>query len=350
MVVYIALYAILCVFGFVEMQSVSNGKNKTVKVVYSFAFIIVLAVGVFREINVGNDANSYYDSYWSVVKNRSFGKVFLDFIHDDFGFYLITKVIQCFTTDYWVYRAILYVVTFTLYFITLKNNSRYICLSLLIFLSSSMLNLMFGILRQALAGAICFFAYNFLKKNRNFIFIILVLLATTIHKTAIISLFLICFKICDCKKINKLQLSILMLLCGVIMIVVFPVIVRLYGGGRYSNDLGFNGGIFLFAAILIEIFVIDTATPDKVWENKEVVFEYNVSCMTMLVQVSALFWALITRTRSYYSVYFAILIPNILKEIDQKNRMMWFVVLVVGFGVMFFKQIGDANLYIFHHF
>ena len=364
--IYLFLIAVLAVCGYIE---ISGKYERAAKYTEWISFALFLFVGVFRETTVGNDALSYDTDYFSVANRWKWGSLLTDFSKDN-GFMLLTKIIRVYTDDYWGYRAILFTLTLTLYFCAIRENSNYVSVSLFIFAGLSNLGLMLGILRQALAGAICFFSYGFLKREKEIPYALLVLLAATMHKTA-----LICLLYLPLRWFVKKRFSPLIFVFGIWMSLlvgysILPVAVKLYANGGYVNSMITDGGEKLFLAINVLIGSVMFFASDTVWHkgkfgnlltpakadekyfyDTEHAFQFNVASSSVFVQTIAMvFWGLLTRMRTYLSIYWVLLLPEAIEKLPQKRKILFFIGLILAFGVMIYFSLNDVDYFVLHKF
>lgn len=356
MILYIVLLVMLMCGGFLEVyrkvtteNSIVSVRNKLRIQYYAIPLVIILFLGVFREISVGYDSVSYYNSYWLQSDRYSWSDLLTNFSIDN-GFYIILKLIAIFTDDYWTVRTILFLLTIIPYISFIKSESPYPTVSLLIFVGLSMLTLIFGILRQALAGAICVLAYQQIKKKSWVKCLVLILIATTIHKTAIMCALMIFIYFTRIKKVSGFRLIVLSALSYSVFAVAIPIISVLYNNGNYVGNHGSNGGygrlLFMIVvyAIIICMFRLITEKDDDLG------FLFDLSSGALIIQCGALQWALLTRTTVFFSIYWCILIPKLLYKLTQRQRVILFSILAVIFGFMFIYTIDDVNLFVMHQF
>lgn len=367
MVPYIILFVCLLFFCFFEVcrftntDGQENTKNKYKNAYAIIPFLIIFFLGVFREISVGKDSGSYVTFYWNLLDMYSWNELFTNFSIDN-GFYIILKVLALFTDDWWLVRSILFGLTFSLYYAIMAKESNYPCVSLLIFVGLGNIGLMFGVLRQSLAGGICFFAYKYLKKNEWLKFVVLVLIASLIHRSSLISFFVFMVSYFKPKKFTYYKLFVLSGIVTVLFYFVIPIITSRYNNQIYENtdmqDGGYGMLLFLIALFAILGYLINyikrneeiTEQKHKLEDEDKMVCLYNISCGALFVQIGALQWGLLTRITVYFSIYCCLLFPELLSKVTQKNRIQLYLVLVVLFGFMFFYQLGEDEVFIMHSF
>lgn len=353
MTLYYILFFTLMLFGFLEVicPIVDNNEIRFRQKRFSnikyviLPFFLILFMGVFRETTVGYDHDSYYYSYWLQRNRYSWSELFCDYSIDN-GFYLILKIIGLFTDDYWVARAALFSLTFLLFFFVIKKESPYPTVSLLIFVGIGMIGLMFGILRQTLAVAICFVASDQFRKKNWGIGVLLIIVAITIHKTAFWGVFILLAYALKIRKLSGRGLVVLSIVVYVAFHLTMPFLL-----GEYANTVLQNGGynmLLFMTIVLVMLFHLMTMTDSN--QVFELAMLFNLSCGSLMVQLGAIQWSLLTRTASYFSVYWCLLFPRLICKLSLSRRLMYYFVLVVLFGVMFFFQLDAENFFVMHSF
>jgi hypothetical protein len=157
--------------------------NKAKNIAYVvIVFLYLWALSSFR-YEVGNDYYSYINIFYRA--NRiTWAECFDDKI--EFGYMLISKVITLFTVDYKIMHCVMAFLCLapTAYIIAKYSKNPwlschvYMCLT---FYYSSL-----NFIRQTLAATIIFLGYRFFKERKTIPFIIIILIASTIHSSALI--------------------------------------------------------------------------------------------------------------------------------------------------------------------
>lgn len=355
---YVVLFAILVFYGIYEISRkpimavpkgmVNNYRSKNFYLI--IPVIVILIMGIFRETTVGYDSETYYKYYWICIDDFSWPYLFTHFSIDN-GFYIVLKLIAIFTRDWWLARAILFVITFLLYYYFITEYSPYPIMSLIIVLGLALLGLMFSILRQALAGAITLFAYKYVHRNKGINSIIFILLAATIHKSALVCLYIILLYKLKLKKFFGFKLLLYSVIVGIIFTIVVPIIIKLYADSRYEGIAAHNGGygmLLFMITVTILILLLFEITNKK--QDLEMGFIFNISCGAIFLQIGALIWELLNRITIYFSFYWCLLIPMLIYKLPKNWRIAYYIIVVVLFGFMFFYQISEVDKFILHQF
>jgi len=166
----------------------------------SLLFLAVI-ISAFRN-NLSGDFKYYVD--WYSNKSRDY-----DF---EFGFLWIMNLFRGLNCSHHVLFFFFSFATIMLIFLGIKKYTTYNTIAFLFFLLIPALYLnSWSIIRQSFAIALAFYAFQFLISKKYIIYFLLMLIAISIHNTAVVPLlaFLFVFKFAD--KINTLHLLVLLL-------------------------------------------------------------------------------------------------------------------------------------------
>jgi transmembrane protein EpsG len=166
-------------------------RKKYIKVI---CFILILQSGL-RNVAVGTDTYAYYLSF-EQIKNTNWDAIFQNFIvvyqlgeGKDAGYPLIQKIAQIFTTEYQVFLFIIAILFFTALGNFIYKNTISLSDAIMAFIIYSVLFYSFFSItghRQTIATAATLFAFELIKKRKLIYFLIVILIAATIHKTCLI--------------------------------------------------------------------------------------------------------------------------------------------------------------------
>ncbi len=211
------------------------------------------------------------------------------------------------------------------------KNSQNVFLSVILFLCLGLFSFSMNGMRQALAMAICLWAYEFAKRDKFWRFLLIVLVAMFFHKTAIVFfvVYFVKFFKFDAKSI------ILFLVILAIFVALIPVIVKYldevydknYSEGE-SRDSGGIAQIGIYVVVLVLAIIFNNALRKK--EGKNYLYLTILAFFFFLLRFIG---SLMFERISYYFSYFLILlIPTIVEYSDEKDKsilMMIFVILPI---------------------
>ena len=286
-------------------------------------------MNIFENINKYNFSNIEYGYY---ILNRA-----VYFISDNYQFFLF------------IITAIIY---FNLYFF-LKNYSKHIRISLLLFILLGFFDNSLNLIRQLLGISIILYSYKYIL-SRNFIkFISIIILASFFHRTSLIFIFAyFLHKIPYKKNIWKYYI-----LCIVIIYFVSSFIfdfiksTGLYSSYFSSSDFGIQDSIKL-APLLNFVQYFSIILSSLLCLNRNDKKSYYLIILLMFGSFFTLMsfrFTQIDRLSFYYSIFTILLIPNI--YINHKNKftfyylIFWISILIVRYCLVSFLRPEWSGVY-----
>lgn len=178
-------------------QQKLNGRDDSLvrKRYIAFCCVILILQSGLRNVAIGADTYAYQLAF-EVVKEKSWQEVFDNFYQvyvlgegKDAGYGLFVKLFQVFSDNYRAYLFVVAAIFFIsfgrfVYFNTTNLRGVFIVMCVYQVLFYSFFSIT-GI-RQTLATAVIFFAYEFIVKRRLFSFLLLCFAAALIHKSALL--------------------------------------------------------------------------------------------------------------------------------------------------------------------
>lgn len=362
MTIYILFYIVVLLLCMIETnyKYIKIGVRLDTKKVSIFIIaVFLLAIGLLCAEELGGDSLNYKYSYWTPISKLSISDALS--YDRDWGFSLFIWIVSKFTSKFIVFRKILYIIaSFSLIF-WVRKYSKNVALSFLFFLSFNYLGLLLCLYRMALAVAIAIWGYEFAVKRKFIPYIILTLLASTFHKTAIVLLIFypMIYKKVKCDRIIKNGIWILF---AAIMMFLAPYIATIYTRNDYSKDLGTGGYALLLLLIVMYIYIhiyirnlnIETPINIKKVEKKNNQYRnsletktelvlgdvYELSKSAIYIQIIALGVSIATRML-FFSVPF---LPIIISEIfqlqnDKRERNSLLFGIMIILTILFIRNI-----------
>lgn len=357
MLLYISLlvtFGVASIFEFLQSEKILKIVTSRRILFFGTAaiipFLFFVALGVFRETSVGADAKTYFFNYWLRIDDISWTKIFTDFSKDN-GFYFLLKVISVVTDDWWVARAILFILSFSIYYAVIGTETPYPSVSMIIFLGIGFLGMLFGILRQVLAGAITLLAYKQSLYGAKARGILLLLLAVTFHKTSILFILAIILLKFNKNKFSMMQIIVMLGVSYVFFAAIIPFIINTYANSRYELVATSNGGfvrlLFFVMIVCVSYHLFDQTDAN---DDEECCFLFNISCCTLFIQMGALQWSLLTRVTNFFSVFWCLLLPKLIEKLPSEKRLLYYLIIFILFGVMYLSLLPDIGEYVIHKF
>lgn len=322
------------------------------KIFVFFATTQWILLSGLRHLSIGADTASYLYIY-NGIDAKSWDEIYTIFFNTfnfeqsqvDGGYYLFVKITQIFTNDYQNFLMIVAVI-FTVplgYFI--YNNSSNVFISYLLY--SVMFYSFFSItgIRQAIATAlVVLIGYEFIKKRQLFRFVLIMIIAFTFHKSALIFSPFYFIKRLKLNKNMMILTAILFFVSFYFRVPLTLMVAQLSGYDSYGIYEG--AGTFNFTLLLVTVFGV------SIWKMKTIISRnkhandyYLALCIALLL--TPLTWVNPSAMRSvqYFSIFLMLLIPDIIKAFDSKEQTIGYFLVI---SVLLFMFIRSNPQYYFY--
>ena len=315
--------------------------------------LITLIMGLRGRKSGSLDTNMYCKFFSDVARNnnlRSYlakqieGEIFL---FSEVGFSLFMWLLSRITVEpqALIFTTSAFIVYSTMRFI--YKNSDDVFLAVILFLCLGLFTFNMNGMRQAMAMSICLWAYEFAKNKKPVKFLLLVLVATLFHKTAIV--FLLVYFIKYLKFNTKSMLFLITLF--IIIAVLNPVIVKyfddIYDKSYSESESRTGGGIIQLAIYLGTVLLAIVA-------RKSLSDDAGKDCFYLLLLALYFFILRYIGTQiferiSYYFAYFLILmLPKTIKHAERKEKpVLMFLSIFLSIGLFIYRVNGNfSNFYL----
>jgi transmembrane protein EpsG len=259
----------------------------------------------------------------------------------DFGFNILQILLQKLSDDPQILIFVTALVTNTLILLILFKYSRRIELSLFVYIASGMYLVSMNGIRQALAASIVFTATRFII-NGNFLnFFIVILLASTIHQTAII--FVPIYFIVRQKAWTKI--TMILLGSGVIIALGFNEFSKLLFSAiedtKYGQYSTFNEGGASFIRVVVGMVPLVIAYMGReklkqLWSNSDYIVNLSVLSLLFLI-VSTQNW-IFARFNVYFGLYNLILISWLSSLFSKNAQRLTYLLILISFLIFFYYE------------
>ncbi len=326
-------------------------KNKFSLILF---WIMLTALLMLRHPSVGTDTESYI-VYFESICTSDWSDIIRYNYSTEIGFAILVKLISYISTQpQFIIAAIALIISamiFPTYYRLLEDTS----LTIVLFCIMSTFVMMFSGLRQMMAIAIGFIAYEFTRKNKLLPFIIAVAVAITFHSSAFMLIFM--YPLYHAK-ITKKWLYFIVPLTVVIFIfnrqifsVLSLILERYTRFSASSSSTGAYAMIALFAMFAVFSFLV----PDEDLIDEETIGLRNFLLLSLFIQLFAPLHTLAMRMNYYYIIFIPLLLPKIIKAKSVRWKQVAIAgrhVMVVFFLLYFFVSAsGEGVLDVFpYHF
>lgn len=343
MIYYLIINLLIIVVGLfvperINIRSSSTHPVKEIPLKCILLFGVLFVFLGFRG-NFTTDYDNYSAYFVRIYENISFRDIFSHSFEMEFGFILISKLIGCFTHSILVYHAILSFGLLLLFFRIYKKHSALLWLSLLLFVNLGDYFGAMNLFRQVLAAAIIFSGFEFIVQKKYLSFLWLVIIAMTIHTTALVML--ICYFILTSKRTAFWNIGFG--IAGIFVWIFLPSIVNLIGSifSKYADyHYGMGQGsvnavvailvIYIFAEISINFFLTDYQRNEPL---NLVLLNGTFLCLMFLILGVRIY--MLTRIAYFFRPFVCLLVPNILSYYSDKRIRNVFIVVIAVFCILY---------------
>lgn len=336
MLPYFLLFGVPIVYyGVASMTNNYNRqkRNQTAIILFFVGWFLLLSL---RHFTVGCDIQGYLVRFQQVVKTP-WGKL-RDLSEKEIGYQILCKLISYITTDNQVFLMLIAVLTLCPigYLYARESNNALLVISIFV---TYLFSMYFSGLRQILAMGFAVPAYYLTKSKKPFWFILVVLLASSIHQSAIIMLLV--YPIYHFK-MTPVKLFFVVGLIAFVFIFsrqIFSFLLNIIGGDyeeRYNEltETGAYSILLLFAIFAVYAFMV----PRKGGVDKDTMGLRNILLLSVVLQCFALVNPIAMRMNYYFIIFTPILISKIATLYREKDKglITFSVYLMTGFFLFSF--------------
>lgn len=310
---------------------ISSYLDRKINKAYYLIFLSVLILFAGLRYNVGVDYQSYKDFFNLVLSGNN--------IYMEDSFVLLVKLIDLIDGEeqllYFIYAflTVFFTSKFIEYFSLNKVFSLYIYLTFAVFYLAS-----FNGIRQSLAVAIFMYSIKFIVERNLFKYILLIMIATFVHKTAVLMfpLFFILNKQLNIVKFVSIFLGYYFMLQFFEQLILFIGISQAYLNNFDSvTDEGINPFVYLLVVMFLFLYKLDF---------KYKILGLNLTFFAILLGITPLLTTIpsnyIVRMTSYFTFGILFILPNLMIVFKNKNlKSIYFTIVIVLGGLYMFRNI-----------
>ena len=313
MIVYYVAYGMLFLLYCEKKIKNNSNTKKTLSIVFFVIFTLLLG---FRHPSMGVDlgygtSEGYLQSFkqisrmsWKTVLNLE------SFLNYERGYIIFNKILGILSDNVQILLFAIALISFALISRTLYklSDNRNIFMAIIIYTALPCFLIQFSGLRQAIAIAICAIAMQFIESRKFIPFILLVLVASLFHTTALCFFPAYFAYVIPVNRKWRFGTFAILALIFVLRVPLFQVLVRLIGR---SNSPDYNGAITLFLVFtLVYLFCSMFETEDKRMNGY-----MNLFYLACVCQAFSGVYSSAMRMGYYYMISLSILLPMAIDNI-----------------------------------
>jgi len=317
-----------------------------------FSFILIYLICILRDPSVGRDIPGYKYIYEETAKIS--WKDF-DYVYFEHGYVFLMKICNKLGISFQGFFAVAYAIILYPIYLFIKKYSTDKLFSALIYICYILFEFNLTGLRQAIAISIVLLAFIALLESRKFpkiLYVLLVLIAASFHKSAYIALVFL-----PVVWIKSISFYTITMAFGTVFSLfsrryLFSYIKELFGKESFSVNAGLHIGgniLFMLAVCILGLYfnnirycVSENDLIKKIESTDS--DRFMLKCF-MFGIVLAVFFGEETSARSFmfFSQSMMILIPNLSLKFDKKSVFAVKIVFIVFFIIFFYFNTLKAN-------
>lgn len=318
-----------------------------------FSAIPIWLVQALRSSTCGTDLDRGEGTYKWIFENLSSHSILSIFSYHtnmEKGYLIFNKIVYFFVDSFQVYIALVSaIIIFFLSYIIYKY-SKDIVLSYIIYVSFGLYIFSFSGLRQALAIGLIYISFHFLFTEKTKKFLLVTLLASFFHFSAILFLFLYPLKKLRISQLFGFLLALFSLLLIPFLKIILSYLISLTRYSHYTETFTETPAIsmyFFYLILFLFSFLIKV--------NTKLVNLYRLILIigVYFQSLGVLSTGALTRIAYYYLAFSCLLIPEITSRIYDKNIRKIIVSIFILFSIFFFwytNKNGYLNVIPYHFF
>ncbi len=337
-IVYYGTILLASTFAWLSQKFARDKENsfKLNKFFWILSITILIITMGFRACNVGVDDGAYKNIFNDVVNYGPIEKFLQTTIEP--GYLILNYIISFFTKDFQVVLFITSCIPIVLYYKAIEYERKNVNFFLTVFLFGTLLYLyFFGIIRLFIAASIVTYALRYVFEKKSLKYILFILLATSIHYSAIFMLFLLYFSTEKEEKPRKMKNIILLITIAMPVIIImvsqfiFPSM-----GDRYTNYTKINQlslSINQFDKIPITIMALILYDYLKKI-NKNTKIYIVLSALTTVISIYSTVIS-IGRIQWYLNFANCILLPLVVRAINKNTLYKYWNILLIPIIIIY---------------
>ena len=369
MIIYFVLAGFIPLYGFLTHANRNNFRKK------QFVFVvfgIMTLISALRASTIGIDLDLHYAKNYELISSVNWSDIpiFATLKQYELGYCYFTKLLTYISTDVQFYIIFTSVVIYGVHGYFFYKKSEDVILSSSLFMFFCLFYMYMNIVRQAIAVSILLLAYLIFseskKKVHNYVvFVLLVILASGFHSSAILCLVYLLF---DKLKFTKIHMFLGIVVTALIYVgysSVYKFVLSILGGNdKYSSYLDsekYGVGymnlqsiyyvIITLGAFLLGYYILvwKDKTSHKLFAKQEYKVKSNESFMLYMSFIAfacrlLIFkMSIITRFTFYFIPFVLILYPYAISKFKRRSNRIILNLTVYGVCLIYFVWVTLSN-------
>lgn len=333
----LALFGALYPLTKVKIKNVSSKAIDGKKIYMIVVGALLIIVAGLRSAEVGADTAMYKQIFDWAAAGSSFLQEYISWHGGGteplfYGLtYYLSKVV-----GFNIYITIVAIISIAPIMYVIYKYSRNVYLSLLLYIGFGYFAFAMNGIRQAMAIGICMLAFDAAIEKKLKKFILLVLIAVLFHKTAL--LFILVYWLADIKKSKNFRYIVVISLIAVFALRTYIFqFLNIFARQSFEVASTDQGGYRMFLVMLFTM-VVGWYYYYRFMKNGDVKLNENSNSLSwlllLMLTVATLMWPIanlnaeLNRMYYYYHIFIFLHIPNLVKSLNRKERMVLVAIFV----------------------
>ena len=324
MIVNVIIICFILISGLIfyeEAGVYANSRYYRKRYIILICLILILQSGL-RNVAVGADTYAYYEAF-EKIRNTSWQQIGIaisDFyspgIGKDVGYLVFQKIVQLIITNFQIYLFLIAILFFSALGNFIYKNTKRLADAIFAFvLYLSLFYAFFSItgIRQTIATAATLYGYELIKKRKLIPCLLLILLASTIHKSCLI--FIPFYFIANLKN-TKIIFGSTLFFFPFVFVFKNAVNDFLKEAGGYNQYEVFEGAgtyTFTFVLLIIAIVAFWRIKPSLMFNRNARPF-YNAFAVAIFLTPLTFINPSSMRVVQYFSIFLLLLLPIVIQS------------------------------------
>lgn len=355
-IIYYGSILLASFFGWLSQKFATDKKEKFKlnKVFFILSILSLVFIMGFRTQGVGVDDNNY-NRIFDQIKENGIWNYFMQTKLEP-GYALANYIVGLFTDDFQVFIFLSSLIPTILFYKAIEYERKHVNYFLVIFLYGTVLHLyFFSITRLFIAASIVTYALRYVFEKKSFKYVMLVLLATTFHYSAIWMLLLLYFSTEKEEKPRdkKKTYIIAIVIFPIALAIFFNVIVPMIGTGKYEGYITQEVSGFSISDLDTLPFIILSLIFEKsISKDNPRIKIYNfMYALSLIIAIYSKFVG-IGRLQWYLSFSLCIILPSVVRELIKSKYksmvvLLFPLIIIYGFWYSYrivFVQSGNEGM------
>lgn len=355
----LVLFVFIVLFGFFFSRGHDpNGVKRKWYVILVISMLVLESA--LRSIYVGPDTIHYYfgfqsfsDMSWSEIWG-SFKRSYLEGEGKDPGYQVFMRLVQLFSEDFNVFLffcALVFFVPLGIILYRCTTNVMQLIFAFTLYVSLFHIVALSGV-RQQLATGFCFMAFLQLDRGHNLKAILLILLGSTVHVSALIFLAVPIFRQFSPKLLKMLHL---LSFATIPFVIAYAAPIMLFLASFLANDYyttygesQSRGGAFtyIFLMMALSLFCYSVNERRLACDERAKLLYSMLPLLTMTAPLISLNGAMI-RVGQYFTLYMMLFVPMVIDSWTKNANRKIVYVGMIAFLILMSMRSGGFDYYFF---